>query len=56
MQRVSAPERTREELRSLMNAELGTAAGRSDLLEATTGGGLKNRQHDQHHKSVRFAL
>jgi putative transposase len=32
MQRLSAPERTREELRALMNGELGTAAGRSDLV------------------------
>ena len=26
------PERTREELRALMNGDLGTAAGRSDLV------------------------
>ena len=32
MERLSAPERTREELRGLMNGELGTAAGRSDLV------------------------
>jgi transposase-like protein len=32
MERVSAPERTREELRALMNGELGTAAGRGDLV------------------------
>jgi putative transposase len=32
MPRLSAPERTREELRALMNGELGTAAGRSDLV------------------------
>jgi len=32
MQRLSAPERTREELRALMNGELGTASGRSDLV------------------------
>src|SRR6201996_4939778 len=32
MGRLSAPERTREELRALMNGELGTAAGRSDLV------------------------
>jgi len=32
MERLSAPERTREELRALMNGELGTAAGRSDLV------------------------
>jgi transposase-like protein len=32
MQRVSAPQRTREELRALMNGELGTATGRSDLV------------------------
>jgi hypothetical protein len=32
MQRLSAPERTREELRTLMNGDLGTAAGRSDLV------------------------
>jgi len=32
MARLSAPERTREELRALMNGELGTAAGRSDLV------------------------
>jgi putative transposase len=32
MQRLSAPERTREELRALMNGDLGTAAGRSDLV------------------------
>ncbi len=31
MERLSAPERTREELRALMNGELGTAAGRSEL-------------------------
>ena len=32
MERLSAPERTREELRALMNGELGTAAGRSALV------------------------
>ena len=32
MERLSAPERAREELRALMNGELGTAAGRSDLV------------------------
>jgi hypothetical protein len=32
MQRLSAPERTREEFGALMNGELGTAAGRSDLV------------------------
>jgi transposase-like protein len=32
MPRLSAPERTREELRALMNGELGTAEGRSDLV------------------------
>ncbi|HYA81060.1 MAG TPA: IS256 family transposase [Methylocystis sp.] len=32
MERLSAPLRTREELRALMNGELGTAAGRSDLV------------------------
>ena len=32
MERLSAPERTREELRALMNGELGTAAGWSDLV------------------------
>jgi len=32
MQRVSAPERTREELRALMNGNLGTAEGRGDLV------------------------
>jgi transposase-like protein len=32
MERLSAPERTREELRGLMNGELGTAAGRSNLV------------------------
>ena len=32
MERLSAPERTREELRALMNGELGTAAGRGDLV------------------------
>src|ERR1700759_1113803 len=32
MERLSAPEGTREELRALMNGELGTAAGRSDLV------------------------
>jgi transposase-like protein len=32
MERLSAPERTREELRALMNGELGTATGRSDLV------------------------
>jgi putative transposase len=32
MQRLSAPERTREELRALINGDLGTAAGRSDLV------------------------
>jgi len=30
--RLSAPERTREELRGLMNGDLGTADGRSDLV------------------------
>jgi len=32
MQRLSAPERTREELRALMNGNLGTAEGRGDLV------------------------
>ena len=32
MQREYAPERTREELRALMNGDLGTAEGRSDLV------------------------
>jgi hypothetical protein len=32
MERLSAPERTREELRALMTGELGTAAGRGDLV------------------------
>ena len=32
MERLSAPERTREELLALMNGELGTAAGRGDLV------------------------
>ena len=32
MERLSAPLRTREELRALMNGDLGTAAGRSDLV------------------------
>ena len=32
MERLSAPERTGEEFRALMNGELGTAAGRSDLV------------------------
>ncbi len=32
MQRLSAPERTREELRALMNGDLGTAKGRGDLV------------------------
>src|SRR6516164_10009542 len=32
MERLSAPERTREALRALMNGELGTAAGLSDLV------------------------
>jgi hypothetical protein len=32
MQRLSASERTREELRAFMNGELGTATGRSDLV------------------------
>ena len=32
MERLSAPERTREALRALMNGELGTAAGRGDLV------------------------
>ena len=32
MERLSAPERTREELRALMNGDLGTAAGRGDLV------------------------
>ena len=32
MERLSAPERTREELRALMNGELGTAAGRGALV------------------------
>jgi putative transposase len=32
MERLSAPERTREELRALMNGELGTAAARGDLV------------------------
>ena len=32
MERLSAPEPMREELRALMNGELGTAAGRSDLV------------------------
>ena len=32
MHRLSAPQRTREELRALINGDLGTAAGRSDLV------------------------
>ena len=32
MERLSAPERTREELRALMDGELGTAAGAVDLV------------------------
>ena len=32
MQRLFAPERTREELRALLNGDLGTAAGWSDLV------------------------
>ena len=32
MERLFAPERTREALRALMNGELGTSAGRSDLV------------------------
>ena len=32
MQRLSAPERAREALRALMNGDLGTAAGRGDLV------------------------
>ena len=36
MERLSAPERTREELRALMNGELGTAAGRGDLVRLAT--------------------
>src|ERR1700733_2691094 len=32
MERLSAPERTREELRALMNGDMGTAAGRGDLV------------------------
>jgi hypothetical protein len=32
MPRLSAPERTREELRALMNGDLGTAEGRSELV------------------------
>jgi len=32
MERLSAPARTREELRALMNGDLGTAAGRGDLV------------------------
>ena len=32
MHRLSAPDRRREELRALMNGDLGTAAGRSDLV------------------------
>ena len=32
MEEISAPERTREELRALMNGDLGTAAGRGDLV------------------------
>jgi hypothetical protein len=32
MQSLSAPERTREKLRALMNGNLGTAEGRGDLV------------------------
>ena len=32
MERLSAPARTREELRALMNGDLGAAAGRGDLV------------------------
>ena len=32
MERLSAPARTREELRALMSGDLGTAAGRGDLV------------------------
>ena len=32
MKRLSAPDRTREELRALIDGDLGTATGRSDLV------------------------
>ena len=32
MKRVSAPDRTREELRALIGGDLGTTTGRSDLV------------------------
>jgi len=32
MKRLSAPDRTREELRALIDGNLGTATGRSDLV------------------------
>ena len=32
MKRLSAPDRTREELRALIGGDLGTATGRSDLV------------------------
>ena len=32
LEKFSAPERTREELRALMNGDLGTAGGFSDLV------------------------
>ena len=38
MERLSAPERTREELRALMNGELGTAAGRGEFVGFREGG------------------
>ena len=44
MERLSAPERTREELRALMNGELGTAAGRGDLVRLAPRRSRKSRQ------------
>jgi hypothetical protein len=41
MERLSAPARTREELRALMSGDLGTAAGRGDLVRLA----LRRRCH-----------
>src|SRR4029450_10090563 len=50
MKRLSAPDRTREELRALISGDLGTSTGRSDLgrlaLRLIVGGALEGGVSD----------
>ena len=47
MERLSAPERTREELRALMNGELGTAAGRGELVRLALRRSSRRRSREK---------